>query len=113
MIANFQHGQAKTTGEVTVQRKCANAVANAFVIEPAPSVGKERQRRPIEDELSSGKAPGFTIPLINKKSKEGEQVVFECLPYGEQLHLFKFLYFSLLKQRKNKKKSNLSNKLYV
>jgi hypothetical protein len=63
-VATNDYGSARTTGEVTVQVK-------------------DRQKRNLEDELSAGKAPGFTIPLMMKKARLGETVTFECLPYGK------------------------------
>jgi hypothetical protein len=63
-VCTNDYGEARTTGQVTVKLK-------------------ERAKRGLDEDLSAGKAPGFTIPLTMKKAKPGDTVTFECLPYGK------------------------------
>jgi hypothetical protein len=71
-VATNDYGSARTTGEVTVQLK-------------------DRQKRNLDDELKKGKAPGFTIPLTDKRPKLGEVATFECLPYGSPFPTIKWM----------------------
>ncbi|KAI1702784.1 immunoglobulin domain-containing protein [Ditylenchus destructor] len=71
-VAENMYGSARTTGDVMV-------------------LLKDREKPSIDDQLSAGKAPGFTIPLTIKHAKPGETVVFECLPYGNPFPAIKWL----------------------
>lgn len=41
--------------------------------------------------LAEGKAPGFSTPLGYKRSKPGENVIFECVAYGKPFPNIKWL----------------------
>lgn len=41
--------------------------------------------------MKEGKPPGFIIPLTIKHDKEGDTVIFECLPYGTPFPNIKWL----------------------
>ncbi|VDM52411.1 unnamed protein product, partial [Angiostrongylus costaricensis] len=72
-VAENQYGSVRTTCEVTVIQK---------------------ERKPITDfdaTLKEGKAPGFTVPLTVRRAKPGENVIFECVPYGNPFPEIKWL----------------------
>ncbi|KHN78733.1 Muscle M-line assembly protein unc-89 [Toxocara canis] len=71
-VAENEYGSARTTCEVTVQLK-------------------EKKPIRIEDELKEGKAPGFSVPLMMKRVKQGEAAVLECVPYGKPFPAIKWL----------------------
>lgn len=56
-----------------------------------PFLVKDRTRRNLDDQLREGNAPGFSIPLVMKRARPGESVVFECLPYGKPFPTIKWL----------------------
>uniref|UniRef100_A0A0K0DG20 Muscle M-line assembly protein unc-89 n=1 Tax=Angiostrongylus cantonensis TaxID=6313 RepID=A0A0K0DG20_ANGCA len=72
-VAENQYGSVRTTCEVTVIQK---------------------ERKPVTDfdaTLKEGKAPGFTVPLTVRRAKPGENVTFECVPYGNPFPEIKWL----------------------
>ncbi|KAJ1353882.1 hypothetical protein KIN20_010652 [Parelaphostrongylus tenuis] len=72
-VAENQYGSVRTTCEVTVIQK---------------------ERKPVTDfdaTLKEGKAPGFTVPLTVRRAKPGEDVTFECVPYGNPFPQIKWL----------------------
>uniref|UniRef100_A0A7E4UT28 Muscle M-line assembly protein unc-89 n=1 Tax=Panagrellus redivivus TaxID=6233 RepID=A0A7E4UT28_PANRE len=71
-VADNDYGSARTTCEVTVQLK-------------------DRVKKPLDDQVTEGNAPGFSIPLTLKRARAGETVVFECLPYGKPFPTIKWL----------------------
>uniref|UniRef100_A0A915E306 Ig-like domain-containing protein n=1 Tax=Ditylenchus dipsaci TaxID=166011 RepID=A0A915E306_9BILA len=71
-VAENIYGTARTSGEVTVQLK-------------------DKKPSNLEDQISSGKAPGFTIPLTMKTAKPGDKVLFECLPHGNPFPNIKWM----------------------
>ncbi|KJH44301.1 immunoglobulin I-set domain protein [Dictyocaulus viviparus] len=72
-VAENQYGSARTTCDVTVIQK---------------------ERKPATDfdaSLKEGKAPGFTVPLTVRRAKPGDNVTFECVPYGNPFPQIKWL----------------------
>uniref|UniRef100_A0A0N5CB57 Muscle M-line assembly protein unc-89 n=1 Tax=Strongyloides papillosus TaxID=174720 RepID=A0A0N5CB57_STREA len=72
-VAENEYGSARTTCDVIVEAK-----------------GRKTSRDYTND-LSSGNAPGFITPLTIKRVKVGEDVTFECLPYGKPFPDIKWL----------------------
>uniref|UniRef100_A0A914RC07 Ig-like domain-containing protein n=1 Tax=Panagrolaimus davidi TaxID=227884 RepID=A0A914RC07_9BILA len=73
VVAENDYGSARTTCEVIVQLK-------------------DRTKPTFDDSQAlEGNAPGFSIPLTVKRAKEGETVVFECVPYGKPFPAIKWL----------------------
>ncbi|KAK0423255.1 hypothetical protein QR680_008049 [Steinernema hermaphroditum] len=71
-VAENIYGAARTMCEVIVQLK-------------------ERKPRDFEAELKEGNAPGFSIPVTDKRVKQGDTVTFECLPYGNPFPSIKWM----------------------
>ncbi|VDL77330.1 unnamed protein product [Nippostrongylus brasiliensis] len=72
-VAENAFGSARTTCDVTVIQK---------------------ERKPVTDfdaTLKEGKAPGFTVPLTIRRAKPGDDVAFECVPYGNPFPQIKWL----------------------
>uniref|UniRef100_A0AAF5HXT5 Uncharacterized protein n=1 Tax=Strongyloides stercoralis TaxID=6248 RepID=A0AAF5HXT5_STRER len=72
-VAENEYGSARTTCDVIIETK-----------------GRKLSRDYISD-LSSGNAPGFITPLTIKRVKVGDDVTFECLPYGKPFPDIKWL----------------------
>ncbi|CEF63660.1 Hemicentin-1 [Strongyloides ratti] len=72
-VAENEYGSARTTCDVIIEAK-----------------GRKISRDYTSD-LSSGNAPGFITPLTIKRVKVGEDVTFECLPYGKPFPDIKWL----------------------
>ncbi|WKX89586.1 hypothetical protein Q1695_008890 [Nippostrongylus brasiliensis] len=72
-VAENAFGSARTTCDVTVIQK---------------------EKKPVTDfdaTLKEGKAPGFTVPLTIRRAKPGDDVAFECVPYGNPFPQIKWL----------------------
>ncbi|VDK39611.1 unnamed protein product [Gongylonema pulchrum] len=63
-VAENIYGSARTTCEVTVQLR------------------EKKPQRNFEEEIREGNAPGFSVPLTMKRAKLGDNVVMECVSYG-------------------------------
>uniref|UniRef100_A0A914WDR8 Muscle M-line assembly protein unc-89 n=1 Tax=Plectus sambesii TaxID=2011161 RepID=A0A914WDR8_9BILA len=72
-VAENDYGSARTTAEIVVQPKEKKAPLS------------------LEDEMKKGNAPGFSVPLVVRRVREGETAVFECLPYGNPFPAIKWL----------------------
>ncbi|VDL68404.1 unnamed protein product [Nippostrongylus brasiliensis] len=76
-VAENAFGSARTTCDVTVIQK---------------------EKKPVTDfdaTLKEGKAPGFTVPLTIRRAKPGDDVAFECVPYGNPFPQIKWLKVSV------------------
>lgn len=85
-VAENDHGQARTTGEVIVEgERVPSEPVNIFmqINSSMCSLAKEKKAPlTLEEELIKGRAPGFIKPLTVRRVAEGNEAVFTCLPFG-------------------------------